>query len=182
MVEHVCEDPWFSTVKICTFGLVRCPFSGSPFIQTYQGLIIYQETRRVICFTFLACVLNPQPLTWFECSLSNKKGFKSEDWGNDNILSRLWIFHFIPRQSKCTIVGQISVFSGLNRRSRRIFSQRLFAIQLLPRVSLWGLTPQALLSSGWSEGELSIRLRSFVWNYIIFSKTLELMGLLFPHW
>lgn len=48
------------------------------------------------------CVLNAQPLTWFECSLWNK-GFKSVDWGNDNILLYLWIFHFIPTQSKCTM-------------------------------------------------------------------------------
>lgn len=45
-------------------------------------------------------------------------------------------------------VGQISVLSGLNRRSRRIFSQLLFAIQLLPRCEPWGLTAQALVSSG----------------------------------
>lgn len=63
------------------------------------------------------CVLSPWPPTWFEWSLSHPDCFKSQRWGNDNILSFLWIFHFIPAEAKPHHVGQISVFMGLNRRS-----------------------------------------------------------------
>ena len=31
-------------------------FPGSPLIQIHRGLVIYQETQKVMCFAFLPCV------------------------------------------------------------------------------------------------------------------------------
>lgn len=92
----------------------------------------------VLCL-LASCVPKAQPLTCFECILSNKEGFKSDDWEDDNIPSCLWIFHFYSKTVKTDYVGQVSGFTGLNTRLKRIFSQLLFAIQLLPQcVSVLG--------------------------------------------
>lgn len=58
-------------------------------------------------------------------------------------------------------------------------SQVRFAIQLVPGGKPSGaLLPQALLSSGGSEGESGILLRSFIQNSILFYKTFDILGLL----
>lgn len=159
---------------ILTGGAALCP--GSPVIQLYQGLIIYQETQRMICFTFLAlCVLNLSHSLDLNVAHQIKK---VSDEKIEGMITFSHVYEFFILFQDSQSVGQISVLSGLNRRSRRIFSQLLFAIQPLPFCEPWGLTAQALVSSGWSEGEWSLWLRSSASNFIIFSKTLGLLGLL----
>lgn len=59
-------------------------------------------------------------------------------------------------------------------------SQLRFAIQLVSGGEPSGaFTPQALLSSGGSEGESGIQLRSSVQYYILFYENLNTLGLLF---
>lgn len=60
-----------------------------------------------------------------------------------------------------------------------IFSTSICNSTTPPFKPLGAFTPQALVSSGGSEGEWSIWLKSSVWNFMIFFKTLELRGLLF---
>lgn len=80
--------------------LKHWPVPDSIWSESTKCLLIYQETPVLMVYLLSFCVLSPWPLTWFEWSLSNRKAFKSEHWGGDNILSFLWIFHFIPAEAK----------------------------------------------------------------------------------
>lgn len=141
--------------KTCThFDWVHCPFPRQSFNPNPSRTCHLPRDSESDVFCLLAlCVPKAQPLNCFECILSNK-GFKSDDWEDDNIPSCLWIFHFYSKTVKMDYVGQVSVFTGLNRRLRRICSQLLFAIQLLPQCERSGaFPPQALVSLGGSERE-----------------------------
>lgn len=145
-----------------TFWLGALPFAQANLWSRSTKAYLSRDSERDVFSLLGLCVLNAQPLTWFECSLSNKEGFESGDWGKDNILSFLYIFIlFHSKTVKICSGGQVSVFSGLKRRSRRIFSQLLFAIQLPPWCEPSGaFPPQALVSGGGSE-EPSICLELF---------------------
>lgn len=118
-LRKACVRTWKSSLfRLTVSDSKLCPALSSLSSESTKCPFIYQETPKVDGSpSQLLCVLSPWPPTWFEWSLSNPDCFESQRWGNDNILSFLWIFHFIPAEAKPHHVGQISVFMGLNRRS-----------------------------------------------------------------
>lgn len=155
MVKNPCKVLWLCKSTCTHFDCTHCPFPRPSFNPNLSRAHHLPRDSESDAFCLLGLyVLKAQQLTWFVCSLSNKEGFKSDDWGNDNIPSCLWIFHSYSKTVKMDYVGKVSAFTDLNRRSRRIFSQLLFAIQLLPQCEPSGAFPlQALVSLGESERE-----------------------------
>lgn len=158
---------WNSSLfRLTGSDLKLCSVPRSLQSESTKCLFIYQETPKADGSPSRLLVLSPWPLTGFEWKLSNTGRFKSEHWGDDNILSVLWIFHFVPAEAK-HIMWVKSQSLWVWTEGRENMFQLLFAIQRQPPWEPWAaITPYTLISSG-ASGESSGQLRCSVWNYIL---------------
>lgn len=107
-----------------------------------------------------------------------KKGSNHKIWGMITF-SHFYEFFILFQNHQNVLCGSSLSFLRCEQKVEETISQPRFAIQrVLGGEPSGAYPPQALLSSGGSEGESRIQCRSSVQNCILFSKTFNILGLL----
>lgn len=94
---------WLSTKHAHILTGCTALFPGNPLIQIHLGLVIYQETQKVMCFAFLPCVCRSLS-HWTALNVSYRIKVLNQMIERMIIFPHVYeFFIFIPKQSKWTM-------------------------------------------------------------------------------